>query len=152
MFDRSTIDPAIDTLVQHKKEWLVVTLPQRVLYLQKCMASVQRASSSWVAAAVRAKGQEPVDLLSSEEWVAGPMATLLYLRTMLRTLQAPGQPVATRTVNEQLVATVFPDQFMDRLLWPGYRGEVWIAPGEPASQRKCYQLRPCKHIKQIRTI
>ena len=139
MLDRSTIDPAIDTLIQHKKEWLVVALPQRILYLQKCMASVQLASSSWVAAAVRAKGQEPVDLLSSEEWVAGPMATLLYLRTMLRTLQALGQPVATRTVNEQLVATVFPDQLMDRLLWPGYRGEVWIAPGEPASQGNCCQ-------------
>jgi acyl-CoA reductase-like NAD-dependent aldehyde dehydrogenase len=55
---------------------------------------------------------------------------------MLRTLQAPGrpQPVVIRTVNEQIVTTVFPDQFMDQLLWPGYRGEVWIKPGQAATQ------------------
>lgn len=89
-----------------------------------------------MAAVVLAKGGEPADLLSGEEWAAGPMATLLYLRTMLRMLQAPGQPqpVATRIVNGQVVATVFPYQLMDKLLWPGYHGEVWIEPGQAASQ------------------
>jgi acyl-CoA reductase-like NAD-dependent aldehyde dehydrogenase len=136
MFDRSTIDPAIDNLVQHQAKWWAVTLPQRIVYLQRCLAAVQQASSGWVAAAVLAKGSEPADLLSGEEWAAGPMATLLYLRTILRTFQAQGrlQPVKTRTVNKQVVATVFPDQFMDQLLWPGYRGEVWIEPGQAATQ------------------
>jgi acyl-CoA reductase-like NAD-dependent aldehyde dehydrogenase len=144
MFDRLTIDPVIDALVQHQTKWLTVTWPQRIVYLQKCMAAIQQASSGWVAAAVLAKGGEPADLLSSEEWAAGPMATLLYLRTMLRTFQAQGrpQPVKTRNVNEQVVATVFPDQFMDQLLWPGYRGEVWIEPGQAATQSGSDNLPP----------
>ncbi len=136
MFDRSTIDTAIDVLVQHKRVWLAVTLPQRMVYLQRCMAAAQTASSGWVTAAMAAKGGEPANLLSGEEWAAGPMATLLYLRTMLRTLQSQGQPQppAIRTSHGQMVTTVFPDQWMDRLLWPGYHGEVWIEPGQSASQ------------------
>jgi acyl-CoA reductase-like NAD-dependent aldehyde dehydrogenase len=139
MFDRTTIDSAIDALVQHQTKWSAVTRPQRMVYLQRCMVAVQQASSGWVTAAVFGKGGEPADLLSSEEWTAGPMAILLYLRTMLRTLSSPGQPqpAAMRTNHDQLVATVFPDQWMDRLLWPGYRGEVWLEPGKSASQGGC---------------
>jgi Aldehyde dehydrogenase family len=136
MFDRRAIDQAIANLVQHRQDWLVVTLPQRLLYLQKCMSNVQQVSAAWVEAAVTAKSSMPADLLRGEEWAAGPMAVLLYLRTMSRTLEAGNQPTlpAIRSIQDQLVATVFPDQWIDRLLWPGYRGEVWLEPGQPVSQ------------------
>jgi acyl-CoA reductase-like NAD-dependent aldehyde dehydrogenase len=133
MFDHAAIDQAIDTLSQRQTAWLAVTLPQRLVYLQKCLVAVQQVGAAWVAAAVVAKGGEPADLLNGEEWAAGPMVTLLYLQTMLRTLPALGQlsPAAHRKVSGQVVLKVFPDHWMDRLLWPGYRGEVWMAPGQP---------------------
>ncbi len=136
MFDRAAIDQAIDTLNQRQTAWIAVALPQRLVYLQKCLVAVQQVGAAWVAAAVAAKGGEPADLLNGEEWAVGPMATLLYLRTMLRTLPAPGQPspAIQRNVHGQVVLTVFPDHWMDRLLWTGYRGEVWIEPGQLPTQ------------------
>ncbi len=141
MFDRQAIDQAINKVVQHRQDWPAVTLPQRLIYLQKCMQAVQQVSVDWVAAAVAAKGCIPADLLRGEEWAAGPMALLLYLRTMLRILPTLGQPPpgGVRSIQDQLVATVFPDQWIDRVLWPGYRGEVWMEPGQPASQKNISQ-------------
>jgi Aldehyde dehydrogenase family len=141
MFDRAAIDTAVNLLCQHQISWLTVTASQRIGYLERCLVAVQKASADWVATAVSAKGSQPADLLHGEEWAAGPMTTLLYLRAMLRTLQqqAPPLPTAVRSVPGQLVATVFPDQLMDQLLWPGYRGEVWIEPGQIASQSGCQQ-------------
>jgi acyl-CoA reductase-like NAD-dependent aldehyde dehydrogenase len=144
MFDRTPIDAAIDTVNQRQTAWLAVTMPQRIVYLQKCLVAVQAASLAWVATAVTAKGGEPATLLNGEEWVAGPMATLLYLRTLLGTLQTHDQPspVKTRMVDGQVVATVFPDRLMDRCLWPGYRGEVWMEPGQLATQGGCLLQPP----------
>ncbi len=136
MLDRPAIDQTVAQVVQHRHDWLALTLPQRLVYLQRCMDIVQQVSAAWVASAVTAKGNVPVDLLQGEAWAAGPMTLLWYFRTMLRTLSRPELPPPSdiRSVQNQVIATVFPDQWLDRLLWPGYRGEIWIEPDQPASQ------------------
>jgi acyl-CoA reductase-like NAD-dependent aldehyde dehydrogenase len=136
MGDRIVLDATVQVLAQRQAAWQVVPRSQRIIYLQRCLATVQEVSAAWVSAAVTDKGGEPAAILWGEEWVGGPMTLLLYLRSMIRTLQASAYPLPpnTRTVSQQVIATVFPDQLMDRLLWPGYRGEVWLEPHQPASQ------------------
>jgi acyl-CoA reductase-like NAD-dependent aldehyde dehydrogenase len=136
MGDRVFLDATVQVLAQRQAAWQVVPRSQRIIYLQQCLATVQEVSAAWVSAAVAAKGGEPATILWGEEWVGGPMTLLLYLRSMIRTLQTSEYPLApnTRTRSQQLIATVFPDQLMDRLLWPGYQGEVWLEPHQPASQ------------------
>ena len=99
-------------------------------------------ADDWADAACRAKGIDPHSSLAGEEWIAGPVATLLNLRLLIRSLQAGGQPPPVRLSQRpdgQAVAQVFPDNAMDRLLWWGYRGEVWIEPGQPATQGNIYR-------------
>ncbi|HIK42330.1 aldehyde dehydrogenase family protein, partial [Thermoleptolyngbya sp. M55_K2018_002] len=97
-------------------------------------------------AACRAKGIDPNAPLAGEEWLLGPVGLLLNLRLLIQALAAGGQPrpVSVRLrADGQQVAQVFPDNVQDRLMWLGFRGEVWVEPDQPASQGRIY--RPGGH-------
>ena len=131
-------------LTERKDRWLHVSIPDRILYLQRCLADVKAVAPQWAAAACRAKGIDPVAMLAGEEWFVGPIATMAYLRSLMTALKANGQPppVQQHLQNGQWVAQVFPDNMMDRLLWRGFKGEVWLQPGQPLTQGLVYRQKP----------
>jgi hypothetical protein len=130
-------------LTERKDRWLHVSIPDRILYLQRCLADVKAVAPQWAAAACRAKGIDPVAMLAGEEWFVGPIATMAYLRSLMTALKANGQPppVQQHLQNGQWVAQVFPDNMMDRLLWRGFKGEVWLQPGQPLTQGLVYRQK-----------
>lgn len=131
-------------LSERKDRWLHVSIPDRLLYLQRCLEDVKAVAPEWAAAACRAKGIDPAATLAGEEWFVGPTATMAYLRSLMTALKAKGQPPPVRQhwQNEQWVAQVFPDNMIDRLLWLGFRGEVWLQPGQPPTQGLVYRQQP----------
>jgi acyl-CoA reductase-like NAD-dependent aldehyde dehydrogenase len=136
------LDAAIDRLHQHKTTWPQVSIAQRLDYLQQCLAGVLAVADGWATAACKAKGIDPTAPLAGEEWIAGPVATLLNLRFLMRTLAAKGQPApvqSTIRTDGQTVAQVFPDTLMDRLMWLGFRADVWLEPGKPTTQGRIYR-------------
>lgn len=140
----ASLDRAIAGLAQRKDAWVEVAIPQRIDYLRQCMQGVNEVAAAWAIAACEAKGIDPASPLAGEEWVTGPMATLLNLQLLIKTLDANGQPtppaISTR-VDGQVVAKIFPDNLPDRLLWLGFTGEVWIQPGKPATQGSVYRQK-----------
>jgi acyl-CoA reductase-like NAD-dependent aldehyde dehydrogenase len=71
-----------------------------------------------------------------EEWAHLYLVvrTLRLLRDSLRKIADNGKPVFPRSrlrtrKNGQLVANVFPLSLPDRILYPGFRGEIWMQPG-----------------------
>lgn len=140
----NAIDKQLNRLTLHKTEWSKVSIPQRIHYLHQCIAGVMTVAQQWAEAARNAKGIALSSQLVGEEWIAGPVATLLYLRAMLHTLTAQGkpQPVAiTVRPDGQTIAQVFPDHWMDRMLWRGFSAEVWMEPGHDATQGLCYRRK-----------
>jgi acyl-CoA reductase-like NAD-dependent aldehyde dehydrogenase len=136
------VDRQLESLASRKHAWAAVSRCDRIQYLEHCIEGVMAVADAWAEAACRAKGIDPQSSLAGEEWVAGPVATLLNLRLLIRSLQAGGQPPPVRLSQRpdgQVVAQVFPDNAMDGLLWWGFRGEVWIEPNQPASQGKVYR-------------
>jgi hypothetical protein len=136
-------DAAIARLVEHQDAWVALSLVDRITYLQCCLTDVRAVAAAWVEAACAAKGLDPA--LAGEEWLSGPVATLANLRLLIQTLKANGQPQPTEVKirsNGQLVAQVLPTTLMERLLWLGYRGEVWMQPGQPATQGQVYRHKP----------
>lgn len=135
-------DAAIARLQSRKETWVNVSIPERVDYLKQCMAGVRAVSDRWTKIACEAKGIDPKSSLAGEESIAGVVTTLLNLRSLMRTLEANGQrqppEILTRPTGQQ-VARVFPDNLKDRLLWLGFRGEVWMEPGKPATQGRIYR-------------
>jgi acyl-CoA reductase-like NAD-dependent aldehyde dehydrogenase len=136
------VDAAIAHLQSRKDVWTHVSIADRIHYLKQCMDGVRVVSDRWTKTACNAKGIDPNSPLAGEEWIASVVTTLLNLRSLVKTLEADGQRqptnIATRSTGQQ-VATVFPDNLKDRLLWLGFRGEVWIEPGKPISQGKIYR-------------
>lgn len=128
-------------LATRKTAWVQVSPGDRIIYLQRCLAQVDQLASAWAEAACRAKGIDPAANLAGEEWFIGPTATIAALQQLIKTLQANGQPRPPKRTQRQgqTIVQVFPDNWQERLLWWGYRGEVWLEPGEPDTQGKIYR-------------
>lgn len=128
-------------LTARKTAWVQVSLRDRITYLQRCLDQVAQIAPLWAEAACQAKGIDPAANLAGEEWFIGPTATIAALRQLIKTLRAKGQPRPPKCTQQQgqTIAQVFPDNWKERLLWWGYRGEVWLEPGQPATQGKIYR-------------
>lgn len=136
------VDALVARLVARKDHWVTVDIPKRVALLEGCIAGLEACAGEWVDAACKAKGIDPDSPLAGQEWLGGPMAVMRNLRLLVDALQQGGQPklpgVRTRP-DGQVVAEVFPTSLVDRLLYTGFRAEVWIEPGQPASQGRIYR-------------
>jgi acyl-CoA reductase-like NAD-dependent aldehyde dehydrogenase len=112
----SQIDAAIERLDSRQEAWQKVDTPARIDYLKRCMTGVMSVAQDWAIAACQAKGTD----LVGEEWLTSSVTSLMMLRAIIRTLE--GREVKV----ENGIARVFPDNLIDRLLWLGFRGEVWV--------------------------
>jgi acyl-CoA reductase-like NAD-dependent aldehyde dehydrogenase len=140
--DSASLDAALAQLQSRKADWVKVSIPHRLEYLQSCLELTLTVASAWTTAAGQAKGIDPESALSGEELLAGPISIVRNLRLLMTTLAADGQLPPTqidRRDNGQLVARVLPANLRERVLWLGYRGEVWIEPGQAATQGQIYR-------------
>ncbi|MBW4471577.1 MAG: aldehyde dehydrogenase family protein [Stenomitos rutilans HA7619-LM2] len=131
-------------LHQRKDTWLNISLTDRITYLQHCLDDVMTVASDWAAVACRAKSIDPASPLAGEEWFVGPTATVAALRSLIVALEAKGQPrpVKLRTRANQTIAQVLPANWMERLLWLGFVGEVWLQPEYEPTQGRVYRQKP----------
>jgi acyl-CoA reductase-like NAD-dependent aldehyde dehydrogenase len=140
--DSAAIDEALASLQHRRSDWIKVSIPDRLVYLQSCLDRTLLVTEAWTTAACQAKGIDPSSTLAGEEWIAGPISISRNLRLLMTSLQADGQLAPARIDQRddgQLVARVIPATLLDRVLWLGYRGEVWIEPGQPATQGQIYR-------------
>ncbi|MBD2326539.1 aldehyde dehydrogenase [Alkalinema sp. FACHB-956] len=140
------LDRTLAHLTQHKHNWLQVSIAQRIQYLEQCLVNLDRIAPAWANASCQAKGLDPDAAIAGEEWIAGPVATAMGLRSLITTLQTwqAGKPrtAPLRQFQSQAIAQVFPENLMDCLLFLGQRGEVWLDPDRPTTQGKIYRHKP----------
>jgi acyl-CoA reductase-like NAD-dependent aldehyde dehydrogenase len=136
------IDRAISTLYNHRERWVETSIAQRLGYLQDCLDRTLSIAEAWATSGCQAKGIEPRSTLAGEEWIAGPISTVRNIRLLMTTLEANGQlppPNLYQRKDGQFVAEVLPTNSIDRLLYLGYRGEVWLKPGTLPTQGRIYR-------------
>jgi Aldehyde dehydrogenase family len=134
-------DQQLTRLTDRASDWRSVGIADRIALLEQCIQGVLAVAEPWASASCRLKGLDPAAVLAGEEWMVGPVATVMALQAMIATLQAQGQPspVRTRVQNSQTVVELFPATVWDRLMWLGYRGEIWLEPGQPPTQGRIYR-------------
>ncbi len=140
--DFAEIDRAIASLYDHRDQWVATGIPQRLGYLQACLDRTLNIAETWAKAGCGAKGIDPKSNLAGEEWIAGPIATVRNIRLLITTLQANGQlppPKISRRPDGQVVAEILPANSIDRMLYLGYRGEVWLKPEMSPTQGQIYR-------------
>lgn len=127
------MDAAVRLLQEHKDEWTGKPILTKVGYLDTLIQDFAAVSAEWaeqVTAAQRIAGD---DHAIGTEWMQGPYTTLRNLRCLRQSLleiQSAGLPRipgrVTRRPNGQVCAQVFPQTFYDKVLFNGYRAEVWM--------------------------
>ncbi len=138
----AAIEAALNRLTARRDDWARVGLEQRVDYLRRCSEGVLAVADEWVERACAAKGIDFDASLSGEEWISGPMITLRILRLLREALEQGGQPrlpAVRESADGRTVVRVMPANAFDRLLFLGFRAEVWLEPGRPASQGRVYR-------------
>ncbi|WP_309745454.1 aldehyde dehydrogenase family protein [Chamaesiphon sp. OTE_20_metabat_361] len=149
--DFNEIDAGISILHQHRSNWEETTIPQRLGYLQECIDRTIGVADVWMRVACQAKGIDPKSPLAGEELVAGAISTVRNIRLLMTTLQADGiNPSKIRQREDgQFVAEVLPGNAIERLLYLGYRGEVWLEPGTLPTQGRIYREPTASQIALI---
>jgi acyl-CoA reductase-like NAD-dependent aldehyde dehydrogenase len=140
--DFDEIDRSISRLSDNRSRWEQTSIPQRLEYLQACLDRTLAVAEAWTLAACQAKGIDPKSSLAGEEWVAGPISIGRNIRLLMNSLQAGGQLVPPKTWQRedgQIVAQVLPANPIERLLYLGYRAEVWLEPGAALTQGRIYR-------------
>jgi acyl-CoA reductase-like NAD-dependent aldehyde dehydrogenase len=109
------------------------------------MDGILAVSEQWVELGCRAKGIDPASVLAGEEWLAGPMTMMRGFRLVADTLCALDgkEPHQVRAGPEnRAIVDVFPSSVLERLLYLGIRGEVWLEPGAPPTRASVYRVPP----------
>lgn len=141
------LDRAVTAVADQKRQWPRVPIAERIALLRRCIEGCVAVADDMAIAGCSAKGLDPHSPAAAEEWLGGPVPIIRNLRLLAETLsdiQRSGRPrvrLAAPSPNGNLVASVFPRDGFDRLLYPGVRIDVWLrtsaptfVPGDPDGQ------------------
>ncbi len=145
---QATLDAAVAVLAAHKNEWVRLSVAERLALLAEITADMQAVAGEWVSACVEAKGIGDNAFARGEEWLflAAVFRLLRLLRQSLAEIERHGAPrlpgPLTQRDNGQAIAPVFPQSWLDRLLFTGTRAEVWLEPETAPTQAEFYRRPP----------
>ena len=134
--DTVELDRAVQILQDNKERWVKLSVSQKCELIEQLINGVLAVADRQIIRALEAKGIQPHHPESAEEWLAGPFIILRNLRLLRQTLEQiahHGVPkinpdrIHIRS-NSQVVVDVFPDSLFDKILYPGFRAEVWMRP------------------------
>lgn len=131
---RSRLDADLTALRGNALRWARLPIPEKVLYLRAALRGTGRVARRQVEAAHRAKRIDPSTSAAAEDWLGGPVIQARVLRQLAQSLEdvaRSGAPEIPRSALDtrrdgRLVVDAFPRDRLDRLLFPGFRCEVWM--------------------------
>ena len=131
---REEIDAALHVLQEHKDSWVTLGLGERIAILDQIREDLRRVAEEWVLVSTEAKGTRGNAYAEAEEWafVAYVLRNVRLLAKSLRAIRKHSRPLipgpVARQTNGQVVARVFPQSWVDRLMLPGTTADVWMQP------------------------
>ncbi len=144
------IDEALSLLQASKDNWVQLGVRERIAILNNLIQDMATVKDQWVNSELKAKEIEAKTLGEAEEWglVAVVFRALRIIRHSLVEILKNGQPkisgpIKTRP-NGQVVASVFPQTFMDRIVFRGITAQVWMEPGVTIEETTANQAQVYK--------
>lgn len=134
--DTVQLDQAIETLQNNKDRWVKLPIQRKVQLVDELLHNTNKVSASMVNRALQAKEIDATSPRAAEEWLGGPLITARNLRLLRKSLEEiahdgvpylPDSRIRSRA-DGQVVADVFPNDIFDRLLYTGFRAEIWMQP------------------------
>jgi acyl-CoA reductase-like NAD-dependent aldehyde dehydrogenase len=129
-------DAIVERLTTGEKAWAAATLADRAELLTELRTILADVAPEWVEIACRIKGLPEGSSLVGEEWISGPWALLSFTGSLLETLHRldAGEDVLAgyhfgKAPGNRVAVQVSPHSAFDKLLFSGFRSEVWLRPG-----------------------
>ena len=147
---RSQMDQALAWLNDHKQAWVDLDIDTRIELVEKVILLAPTVWGRWIERAVEAKGIGHRLIGNDREWLEIATTNRVYFRTLkaLRDIREHGHPIVAggfrRKADRQVVAQVFPEYFIDRLLWRGFEMEVHLDPELELEEVEHHQARAYK--------
>jgi aldehyde dehydrogenase (NAD(P)+) len=133
---KTQLDTVLAELAAGEKTWADSTIAQRISLLKRTQETIAPEAAAWATTAAGIKLLDPDSPLLGEEWTAGPYATLAGLSALTETLSKIGsgkRPLdgirLGHAPGNRITVPVLPANAHDRLMFSGYRAEVWLRPG-----------------------
>jgi hypothetical protein len=127
---RHDLDAALATLRSRAAAWTATGIEARLALIDELLRDTLAAAPAWTTHAAAAKGIRRDSRLMGEDWLSGPVPVLRNLRLLARTLREirdtgrPQPPSLDVAPNGQVVAKVFPADWLDKLFFAEFTGEV----------------------------
>eukprot|EP01116_Phalansterium_solitarium_P019849 TRINITY_DN5697_c0_g1_i2.p1 TRINITY_DN5697_c0_g1~~TRINITY_DN5697_c0_g1_i2.p1 ORF type:complete len:535 (-),score=209.98 TRINITY_DN5697_c0_g1_i2:165-1769(-) len=112
------------------------------LTISQLRIAAEQNFHEWAQLSDRLRGYEPngpfAHCVGSTAYFVGQYGNVLNglitsFGELARTASLPA-PRSVRTVEGQQVATVFPNGFLDKVMYPDFVGEIWLEPGAQLQQ------------------
>jgi hypothetical protein len=124
------LDAAVSTLRSRAGAWTRIDVDGRLALIDELLRDTLAAAPEWTTQAAAAKGIPRDSALMGEDWISGPVPVLRNLRLLSRTLREiretgrPQPPAIEVAPNGQVVAQVFPSDWMDKVFFADFSAEV----------------------------
>ena len=132
--EQSLLDQKIEKLQLNKDQWAQKSIQEKINALDHILVQIGKLAQRQVDLAVQAKGL-PTDE-QAEEWLGGPMVQARIARQMKESLVHFSQNQTTGIASKnaharadgQVVVDIFPHQFLDKMLFMGFKAQLWLDP------------------------
>lgn len=135
------LDQILHKLESSQQAWAQCADRERAQLLRSCLKTTLDTYQEACKVSVDAKGSFGAGL---GEEMLGWVPVLGGLRELAEALEAGGAPppasLRVHPTTGQQIADVFP-MGIESMLYAGFTGEMWLQPGQPASQGQLYQQR-----------
>jgi acyl-CoA reductase-like NAD-dependent aldehyde dehydrogenase len=138
------VDAAMSKLVANADKWVQVGISERAALLKKSMLALREIALDWAAATNRKRALNNDAPAGAEPWLTEIVPTMRNLRLLVESLEADAKPKLPKTwtrAGGQQVVKVFPCDAIDIALFTGIEAEVWIEPGQTATQGAIYRAK-----------
>ena len=139
---KEKIEALVVALAAKKEAWVKTSIVERIRLLERVKDGIVKEAAGWAAALTRVKGGDPGSRVNGEEWLGGPVTTIRNVRLLIDALKENGHPkppAMHQRENGQWVAQVMPANTLEKLVFTGWKAEVWIEPGKAPTQGRIYR-------------
>ncbi|MFQ5526179.1 MAG: aldehyde dehydrogenase family protein [Thermoanaerobaculia bacterium] len=133
---QTRLDEAVSDLNAAKQRWLELPVARKIEYAHGLLEGTVRTAAGQVEAACEAKGVAADSPVAGEDWIGGPYIVTRLLRLLIDSLEDVGKHGSVRIDGSRVragdrgraVVDVFPLSTYDKLLYTGFKAEVWMRP------------------------
>jgi len=125
---------ALETLSERAPAWRDLPAKEVALLLRECRSRLRAVAPRWVQIACATKSLKDDEQLAGEEWIAGIAVSIRALRLYEECLREcwPVDRLPSRIAKGKRWVSVFPLNYVDRLMMPGLRAELELEDTQAA--------------------